>query len=154
MIVKNEAQLKKMLLQKCKVAVALAEEKIHRIIDRVLEEFYAEYDPVEYRRTYQFLNSLVTTGVKETINGYEAEIYFDLSKINYPDPAQGLSGKWHRKEATDKEIFDNNLTGANPHGWYPVGGTPVWTNAFPIIDANAIDILKQELIAQGIPIKK
>ena len=152
---KSEKELEEFLLSKCKEALIETEQEVHRIIDGFLKEYYAEYDPVEYIRTYQFLNSLVMTDVKKVGNGYEAEVYFDINMINYPDKVHGKSGRLHKKEASDKEILENNLMGGYPHGWYEdAEGEGVWIKAMPVIDVSAINILEQRLKAQGIPIKK
>ncbi len=155
MIFNSKEQFETYVLKKCEKAVAQAERQVYDVIKKFLDKFYGEYTPVEYNRTEQFLRSLVKSDVKIMGNQVVAEVYFDLSKINYPDPAQGKSGRLHDRQATNEEILKNTLTGVYPHGWYePAGGTGVWTGAFPVIDANAIEYLKNELIASGIPIVK
>ena len=43
MVFKNESQLKNFLLKKCKSAIYHTEEKVHRIIDGCLKQFYNEF---------------------------------------------------------------------------------------------------------------
>ena len=117
MVFESEAQLKKYILDKSKIAVAQAEQKVYKIIEDFVKKYYAEYSPVEYLRTSQFYRSLVKSDVKLVGNSVEAEVYFDLSKINYPDPAMTASGWWADRNASNEEIFENTLTGAYPHDW-------------------------------------
>ena len=155
MVFKNEKQLKDFLLAKCKNAVVQAEEKVHRIIDGCLKQFYSEFSPEEYIRTQQLLHSLVKSGVKSTGNGFEAEVYFDVDALSYQTGVvQTQHGTGYA--AWDKDtILDVAMTGSYgglPHGGY-AGGTAIWTESINRI-GDVWNVLEQELKAQGIPIKK
>lgn len=156
MVFKNEKQLKDFLLAKCKSAVIQAEEKVHRIIDGCLKQFYSEFNPDEYIRTRQLLHSLVRSGVKTTTNGFEAEVYFDVGALNYE---QGLvllqSGNYGWAEWDAETVLRVAMTGdygGLPHGGYE-GGTAIWTESLKRL-GDIWNLLEQELRAQGIPIKK
>ena len=155
MIFKNEKQLKDFLLIKCKNAVVQAEEKVHRIIDNCLQQFYSEFDPDEYIRTSQLLHSLVRSGVKPSGNGFEAEVYFDVNALNYE------TGVVQTKHGTgyatwDAEtVFNVAMTGSyggKPHGGY-IEGTAIWTESLKRI-GDVWSLLEQELKAQGILVKR
>jgi len=49
----------------------------------MVDVFYGMYDPIYYNRTFQLLNSVTTTNVRETANGYEIEVYLDINGIDY-----------------------------------------------------------------------
>ena len=156
---KNEAELKKFLLDKCKVAVAQAENKVYAIIKKFVIEFYRDYDPVLYERTNQLLYSLVKSNIKQTNNGYEAEVYFDLDELQY------AKFGWQRGNApTGEEVFEaakqglHGAIGDAGGGWsfrYVDGnnGVNIWYDPIQELDAKAIDTLVDMLKAQGIPIK-
>lgn len=151
MVFKNEAQLQSYLLAKCKSAVVQAETKVHKTIDGCLQRFYSEFDPDEYIRTSQLLHSLVRSGIKSTGNGFAAEVYFDIGSLNYQRgvvPTQHGTGfaAWDR-ETVLKVAMESGV----PHGGY-AGGTAIWTESM-IRLGNIFELLKQELIKQGIPIK-
>lgn len=151
MTFKNEKQLRDFLLQKCKVAIVSAEEKVHRTIDDCLKQFYAEFDPDEYIRTSQLLHSLVRSGVKSTGDGFEAEVYFDVGLLNYQKgvvPTQHGTGfaTWD-SETVLRVAMESGV----PHGGH-VSGTAIWTESMVRL-GNIFELLKQELINQGIPIK-
>ena len=57
MTFKNEAQLRKFLLDKCANAVDNAKEKVHDKFVNNLNQFYSEFKPREYIRTNELFNS-------------------------------------------------------------------------------------------------
>ena len=146
MVFKNEKQLKAFLLQKCKSALAKSQQQIYQIIDRFVKEYYAEFSPEMYERTYQLYRSLVKSEVVLTRNGYEAQIYFDLSSLDYvtgsrPSGEQVMgAAEWGRHGAMGLAVADFK-------------GTSIWHDPLKILDAEAINILKNMLISEGIPIK-
>lgn len=155
MIFKSEKQLKEFLLTKCKAAVVQTEEKVHRIIDDCLQQFYNEFQPDEYIRTEQLLHSLVKSDVKSTGNGFEAEVYFDVNSLNYQNGwIETMSG--HGYANWDKDtILEVVMTGSYsglPHGGHE-DGTAIWTESIKRL-GDIWNLLEQELRAQGIPIKK
>lgn len=140
MIFKNENQLKSFILGKCKSAIISAEEKIHRIIDDCLKQFYSEFDPEQYVRTSKLLHSLVRSGIKSTGNGFEAEIYFDAGALSY------TTGSWD-----GETVLSVAMESGVPHGGY-ASGTAIWNVSKEKL-GNIFNLLEQELKAQGIPIK-
>lgn len=149
MVFKNEKQLKDFLLEKCRVAISQAEEKVYRVIDGALKQYYSEFSPDEYIRTQKLLHSLVKSNVKRVGNGYEAEVYFDGSKLNYQTgviPTQHGTGyaTWGAEE-----VLDTAMHGS--HGGY-IDGIAIWGTSKAVL-GDIYVLIKKELIAQGIPIK-
>lgn len=146
MVFKNEKQLKEFLLKKCKNALIKSQEQVYQIIDRFIKEFYAEFSPEMYERTYQLFQSLVKSDIIKTGNGYEAKVYFDLSSIDYttgsrPSGEQVMqAAEWGRHGAMGLAVADFK-------------GTSIWHEPLEILNAEAINILKKMLIAEGIPIR-
>lgn len=146
MVFKNEAQLKSFLLSKCQNALIKAQEQVYQIIDRFVKEFYAEYPPEMYERTYQLYRSLVKSDIVSTGNGYKAEVYFDLSSLDYvtgsrPSGEQVMgAAEWGRHGAMGLAVADFK-------------GTSIWHEPLEILNAEAINILKKMLISEGIPIR-
>lgn len=156
MVFKSEEQLKNFLLGKCKNAIAQAEEKVHRTIDDCLQQFYGEFTPNEYIRTQQLLHSLVRSGIKSTGNGYEAEVYFDVDKLNYQQGAvelqhTGEHGMYGNATWDGETVLRVAMESGVPHGGY-AEGTAIWSASMSKL-GNILKLLEQELKAQGIPIK-
>lgn len=163
MVFKNEKQLKEFLLKKSQVALVKAQEKVYKIIDKFLHDFYADYTPSDsgygYHRTEQLLHSLVKAEVVPSGSGYKAEVYFDLDSLSYSKPV------WQKGNVpSGEQVFDaakQGLHGAigDAGGGYQFNYVPgnsgvnIWNDPIRELDAKAIEILKQMLIAEGIPIK-
>ena len=64
-------ELRTYILSRSKVAVQLAQEKIYQVISRFVKEYYTEFSPELYDRTYQLFRSLVKTDIVQTLNGWE-----------------------------------------------------------------------------------
>lgn len=164
MVFKNEKELEKFILKKCHDALAKTQEEVYKILDKFLNDFYNDYDTTTYvdwdgtrkikrgyDRTYQLLHSLVKSEVLPSKKGYQARVYFDYNylKSKYLDgnnpsgfqvmeaAAQGLHGA-----IGDEFLYVHGETGVS-----------VWNDPIKILDAKAIEILKNMLIAEGIPIK-
>lgn len=151
MTFKDEKQLEKFLLQKCKAAVAEAEQKVHQVIDRCLDQYYGEFKPDEYIRTYQLLHSLVKSGVAPDGNGFKAIVEFDASKMNYQTGVVPLqSGGTGYATWGAAEVLDTAMHGS--HGGY-IDGTAIWDTSLAVL-GDIYKLLERELKAQGIPIKK
>lgn len=150
MVFKNEKQLEAFLMKKSQSALLKAQDKVYEIIKKFLDQFYDEYDPhkggkLGYDRTYQFLNSLVKSRIIPDGKGYKAEVYFDLNYIY--DTGANPSGEqvmqaaeWGRHGAMGLAVADFK-------------GTSIWHESLAILNVETINILKQMLISEGIPIK-
>lgn len=148
------SQLEKYLIQKCKAAVSGTERKVFNAIEKCLVQYYGEFTPEEYIRTKQLYNSLVKTEVKRVGNGFEAEVYFDLSKLNYEQGVMPLRhtpehGRYGWATWTGENVLDTAMKGS--HGGYE-SGTPIWSKSMAILgDINKL--LAQELRELGVPIR-
>lgn len=172
MTFKNEKELERFILKKCHSALEKSQEKVYKILDKFLNDFYNDYDPssyidwdgtvkpkrLYYSRTFELLHSLVKSEIIPSKNGYEAQVYFDYNYLNreYPDgnqpsgfqvmeaAAQGLHGAIG-DESKKLQYVEGNT------------GVGIWDggsrNPIKELDAKAIEILKNMLIAEGIPIK-
>ena len=158
MVFKNEKELEKFLLQKCKADVAGTEQKVHNIIDKCLNQFYEQYEPEEYIRMYQLLHSLVKSDVKKVGNGYEAEVYFNIDGIHYQNGLVETKSGYGYANWDKDTILDVVMTGSYsglPHGGR-AGGTVIWTKSQDIIRTlgGVYKMLERELTAIGVPIIK
>lgn len=150
MVFKNEKQLKEFLLSKCKIALTQVEERIYRVIDGALQQYYSEFEPDEYIRTQQLLHSLVKSDVKRVGDRYEAEVYFDGSSMHYETQHVLRQSGWYGSATWGAdEVLDTAMNGS--HGGY-IDGTAIWGTSHAVL-GDIYMLIKKELIAQGIPIK-
>ena len=168
MVFKTQAELESYLLQKMKNAMIKTQERVYQIINRFVKEYYAEFTPEVYERTYQLYRSLVMSEIVQEGKGYKCYVYFDLDKLDYQmknftkTKVEGgyLNPYTHRVSSdgsfpNPKGSAEKTLTAAahGTHGGLKVGGTAIWDDPTKIINTEAINTLKQMLISEGIPVK-
>jgi hypothetical protein len=156
MAFKTEAELNRFLLDKCKKAVVNLENKVYAVIKSTLVQFYQEFTPEAYIRTEQLLHSLVKSEVKKVGNGYEAEVYFDESLLDYEHGWMETKADWYGYSNWDTDtILDVVMTGSYsglPHGGWN-DGTAIWSVSRERL-GDILTKLEYELKLQGIPVKK
>lgn len=138
-------QIKQDLAKKVVKAMEAVKIQVRDIIYRVCMEYYGEYNPRMYSRTYQIARAIydmASASVKGRMVGASFEIYIDSSMFN------------HIKDDWDEEriLAGVMLGGEDSHGGAKPGGTAVWTESMNQIDGQIMSIVKRELIAAGIPI--
>lgn len=152
----SKQQLELYLKQQMGFAMKKAEEEVYQIIDRFIKEFYAEFKPKEYIRTYMFYKSLTKSEIKYTGKGYEFEVYFDVDKVDYymktifskDENGNVVSENVINTNATTDEIFRWNIQGF--HG--KKKGTASYKESMKILKTKMIPLLKQKMKESGIPV--
>lgn len=120
----TQAMLEGKVLEKyVATAVKSARNNLYKTIQSYVVEYYKEYTPSAYERTWKFLNSLIKTDVK--INGNEIECYVRLDEayLNYKYPISAS----YRQAVSGKDV----ATWANMglHGGYTEGDVNFWDDA-------------------------
>ncbi|MCP3925537.1 MAG: hypothetical protein GY714_23455 [Desulfobacterales bacterium] len=65
-----------------KISTQQTAEDIEKMVtDYIMKEFYS-YNPSDYHRTYEYINSLVHTKPIKIKDGWKVEIYFDTDRIH------------------------------------------------------------------------
>ena len=116
----------------------------------MLEAYYADYTPDPdkggYERTKQLLHSCVKSDIVRTANGFKAEVYFKDYRYS--------TGK----NPTSEQVINTAAQGlhgvADGDGWLYVPGDNYLSIWDDYLQSDAMDMLVNELRAQGIPIKK
>lgn len=155
MVFKNEKELEKFILKKSRLALLKSQEEVYKILKDFLRKFYMDYDP-SFPRTYQLLQSLVQSRIVSDGKGYKAEVYFDLDSLSYgynrPTGEQVMEAALQGFHGAIGDIPNPNPS--KRYQYFPGNtGVSVWNDPIKILDAKAIEILKNMLIAEGIPIK-
>lgn len=109
--------------------------RLQEILD---EEYYEQFDPERYKRTYQFWESATTKMLKNTCG----QVFMNPRAMNYKagwsgekqiiTAAKGLHGGWDYEGVSDHKY---------------------WEVFMDYCEQNAVKILKEELKTQGIPVK-
>lgn len=83
-VIKNSYEISKALKE--------AADLLSKILQRKVQDYYDSYKPVEYQRTYQFLNSIRISPVKHDGDKLHIEVYFDKNMATHPSIFGGESG--------------------------------------------------------------
>lgn len=148
MVFKNEKELERFIMKQSYQALMKAQDKVYKIINKWILEFYLDYTPTLYKRTFEIFSHLLKSNIVKDGKGYKAEVYFDLS--GYYDTGSNPSFE----QVFDVAAYDG-LHGANGLHWETGNkGISIWEDPKREVDAKAIDILVNMLRAEGIPVKK
>lgn len=145
MVFHSMDELKQYILSRSGSALRQTVEQVYQIIDKFVKEFYAEYSPEMYERTYQLYRSLVKTDIQPISNGWRAEVYFDYSSLVYTSGAK----------PSGLQVMETAAHGGHGAEGLHIehGGTAIWDEPMAILQTQAIEILKRMLISNGIPVR-
>ena len=123
--------------QCCTVAIQNACEILLAELQRLIRsEFYDQYTPTMYNRTYQFLES----ATKEMVTDLCGRVFMDAGRMNYLEP--------HWTGEVQLEAANNSV-----HGGFITTQGRYWDSFMEYCNANALTILKQELRKQGLNVR-
>ena len=112
--VKNMKELNKALQPVMMGMVDKMAERVEQTLNYFLQEYYDSYDPVYYRRLYDFLHSVVRTEAKVVGNKVVASVYIDTDSMNnYYDATGEQVARWANEGTHGGTIQGNNT----PHVW-------------------------------------
>ena len=112
--IKNMKELNKALQPVMKGMVDKMAERVEQTLNYFLQEYYNSYDPVYYRRSYDFLHSAVKVEPKVVGNKVVASVYIDTDSMNnYYDATGEQIARWANQGTHGGTIRGNNT----PHVW-------------------------------------
>lgn len=123
---------------KSKMSVALqntASKLAVKLHEYIYEDFYTQYYPIEYRRTYQFQDSPEINMIAKDL----VEIFVNTDRMNYED----ATGEY---VATLAAFGYHGNTSIFRPGFF-------WKDFIKYVTANIKQIYKQEMQAVGLPVK-
>lgn len=77
---------------KIKTSLAEASKLLERILREKVQEYYDSYEPIKYKRTYDFLNSIKISPIVREGNTYTFSVYFDQDIATHPSYFNGEDG--------------------------------------------------------------
>lgn len=116
--------------------------------DFIMRELYQKYNPSDYSRTYEYINSLTVSQVYENKDGYEIEIFFDSDKIN----AREVSDRyWNQHMSVDGSDFAEFLPYAIEYG---TSGSLYDRKGIKVVETTINELKNGDLIKKAINILK
>lgn len=112
--VKNMKELNKALQPVMMGMVDKMAERVEQSLNYFLQEYYDSYEPVYYRRLYDFLHSVIRTEPKVVGNKVIASVYIDTDSMdNYYEATGEEVATWANQGTHGGTIRGNNT----PHVW-------------------------------------
>lgn len=112
--VKNMKELNKALQPVMMRMVDKLAERAEQTLNYFLQKYYDSYDPVCYRRLYDFLHSVIRTEPKVVGNKVVASVYIDTDSMdNYYEATGEEVATWANQGTHGGTIQGNNT----PHVW-------------------------------------
>ena len=111
--VKNMRELNKALQPVMKGMVDKMAERVYETLNYFLQEYYDSYDPVYYRRSYDFLHSAVKVDAHPYKGGAKASVYIDYESMNNYVDATGFEVATFANTGTHGGLSVNH----KPHVW-------------------------------------
>lgn len=98
--IKNLAQLESLLQKKCidNILPQFAKKVEDELTENVGVRFYGQYEPKDYERTYQMIDSIKRTNIKKNANESEIDIYMDGDYWYKDDDGQQIRQGWKAME--------------------------------------------------------
>ena len=138
-VFKTVVELQKHMETACRKAIENACNRLlGRLQEIIDEEYYDVFDPERYKRTYQFWKSATTKMLSNTAG----QVFMNPSAMHYK---AGWSGKAQIESAAKGLHGGWNYEGVSDHKY--------WEVFMDYCEQNAVKILKEELKAQGVPVK-
>ena len=115
--IKNQEQLRKVLQSYVASALEKTQKEIYDVIQESINDYYKEYTPKYYDRTYKFLNSLVKPKIEIKGDTIECEVKIDEDYLRYHYPGSNFEYDY---PATGRDVVswaNRDVPGAGNHGY-------------------------------------
>jgi hypothetical protein len=115
--IRNIADLEKVMMQQCKNICELMANEVYETLNYFLNQYYTEWTPVSYSRTYDLLHSAFKTKVEQVGNSYQAVVGIDYESLdNYKDATGYEVVSWSNQKGIHGGL-DVSDQGANTAVW-------------------------------------
>ncbi|MDE6150171.1 MAG: hypothetical protein K2F81_08830 [Ruminococcus sp.] len=93
MIAKNTTELKRAMQNLLYETMKDLTAQVHSLADEFISDWYDDYDPKTYKRTYQLLHSCIATDVKQSKNKFKSKVLLDYNSMHHNGLQKGFSEK-------------------------------------------------------------
>lgn len=143
-VIKSMSDLTKIIESRIQQALKMTQQEIFEVIQQHIVDYYHEFTPHMYQRTWEFLNSLIKTDIIKTNGTISCTVGIDRNYLNYR----------YNGGATGLEV----VTYANQHshgGVYDDDFGQFWDDAMAELglEPGIKYLMKKNLKKCGVPIK-
>lgn len=130
--ISNMSQLENEIKTRCQKAIQMTRDEIYEVIDKWIDEFYADYSPKQYIRTNRFANSLIKLDVSMSGTSIDTEVKIDEGYLNtIYNTGKNPTGM------QVAEAANSGLHGAVSPYHYVKGNVSFWDNALDELGGEA-----------------
>lgn len=142
-------------------ALKATQDEIYKVIQKHISDYYHEKVfrhrnggmseiPEVYKRTYQFLNSLIKTNIVSDGNSFGCSVKIDMESLNYLQPAEVVIDMIYRGYHADTGLNDGNYE--TPYDIHTLGN--FWEDSIEELggEVGITNLMKQNLIKCGVPV--
>lgn len=147
--IRNASQLKKIILNRVNKALSQTRFQISSVIQKHIDEYYDEYDPLYYKRTYKLMvDSILIADVVQQGNKVSVQIGIDKDYLRYHYEG-GVTGETVFRWASGLE-GDEHI-----HGYKVRGRVHIWEDAMDELGGaeGILRLLKANLAKQGVSVQ-
>lgn len=91
-VIKSMSDLTKILESRIQQALKMTQQEIFEVIQQHITDYYHEYTPHVYQRTWEFLNSLIKTDIIKSSNGLSCSVEIDKNYLSHKYKG-GITGR-------------------------------------------------------------
>ena len=149
MIISNSSDLQKVLGVAAKNMLEEMQRKVYDIIQKSIQEYYNEYTPKKYGRTYKFLKSLIKTKIVQKGNTFECVVKISDDYLDYKYPISEMEREAGVKPTTGLDVVNSaegNAVDKDGNKYSPSHGGVVLQNPRPFWTAGIDEINDMEFI--------
>lgn len=110
-VIRSMSDLMKILESRIQQALKMTQQEIFEVIQQHITDYYHEYTPHMYQRTWEFLNSLIKTNIVKT-NGTiscTVEIDKDYLSYRYKGGTTGLEVASYANQHSHGGVYDDDF---------------------------------------------
>ena len=96
----GKKELEVFLLERCRELCEFASNEVYEAINFFLAQYYSEWQPSVYQRTYDMLHSAFKTEVKKVGNGYQSIVGIDYESLDSYKDVSGWQAVTYANEET------------------------------------------------------
>lgn len=82
-VIKSISDLTRIIELRVQKALEMTQQEIFEVIQEHITDYYKEYNPIIYQRTWKFLNSLIKTDIIKSPNGLSCTVEIDENYLSY-----------------------------------------------------------------------
>lgn len=136
--------LNKIVESRIQQALKMTQNDIYKIIQEHIINYYHEFTPAMYQRTWKFLNSLIKTEIVKSANGLSCSVELDKNYLSYryDGGETGMKVATYANQRSHGGIYDDDF------GQF-------WNDAMQDLgfEPGIISIMKENLRKCGVPVK-